>query len=117
MDLKLIHEKAAKQHGLVTRFQALETGISNWQWFRLHEQGLLNHVHPNVSSVFGYEPTWLQKVHAATLSGDGRGIASHKTAAALWNVWKPSESEFIDIIRIGRKKDFSPRGSQIPSSA
>jgi very-short-patch-repair endonuclease len=110
MDLKPLHVKAAKQHGLVTRFQAQETGISKWQWFRLHEQGLLIHVHPNVSSVFGYEPTWLQNVHAATLSGDGQGIASHKTAAALWNVWKPSENEFIDIIRIGRKKTSAQGG-------
>lgn len=110
MDLKRIHDKAARQHGLITRCQALEAGISNWQWLRLHEQGLLIHVHSKVSSVFGYEPTWLQKVHAAALCGDGQGIASHRTAAALWDVWNPAEGDPIDIIRIGRRKTAPREG-------
>ena len=32
MDLKPLHQRAANQHGLITRFQAAELGISKSQW-------------------------------------------------------------------------------------
>jgi len=104
MDLKPLHQRAANQHGLITRFQAAELGISKSQWHRLNNRGLLLPIYPNVSAIFGFPPTRHQSILAAVLSGDGLGIASHRTAAALWGIWTPKEGEPIDIIKLGRKR-------------
>ena len=64
----------------------------------MNHSGQLRSIHPGVSSLFGYEPTRLQAICAATLSVGDRGIASHITAAELWGAWNPNEDGTVHVI-------------------
>ena len=97
-----MQEIAQCQFGLVTRSQALEIGVSARQWTRLNSSGVLVPRHSQVSGLFGFPETREQKIMAATLVLGGRGIASHRSAAELWEVWTPKNREPVDIILQGR---------------
>ncbi|MDA2971756.1 MAG: hypothetical protein O3C62_02770 [Actinomycetota bacterium] len=98
MDLTRLSDIAGQQHGVITRSQFLECRGSPSGWSRMNGSGRLRPIHPGVSSLFGYASTRLQEICAATLSVGDRGIASHVTAAELWNAWTPLEDQSIHVI-------------------
>ena len=98
MDLTQLSDIARAQHGIVTRTQFLECNGSPSTWLRMHNSEQLRRIHPGVSALFGYQPSRLQNICAATLSVGDRGIASHTTAAELWGAWSPSEGESVHVI-------------------
>lgn len=74
---------AAKQLGLVSRRQLLEEcGFSPDRIWRACESGKFDKIHRGVYRVAGVPESWPQRVMGAVLRTSG--IASHRTAAALW---------------------------------
>ncbi|MFN0061829.1 MAG: type IV toxin-antitoxin system AbiEi family antitoxin domain-containing protein [Myxococcaceae bacterium] len=73
---------AERQHGVLTRTQALGAGLGARQVSLRVERGEWAVVYPKVYRVVGAPQTWRQRAMAACLWAGG--MASHTTAAALW---------------------------------
>ncbi|MDQ6909503.1 MAG: hypothetical protein M3Z84_01765 [Actinomycetota bacterium] len=73
---------AARQHSVVTREQSLALEMTLRQLYRRLDDGILASVHQNVYRVVAAPQTWEQSVMAACLASGG--VASHRSAAALW---------------------------------
>lgn len=83
---------AARQHSVVSHSQALECGLSQRQVELRVGRGQLTVVHRGVYRLPGVQPTWQQAAMAACLATGG--VASHRCAAALWELrgcppWAP----------------------------
>ena len=74
--------RAALQHGVVHRRQALDLGLTSRQIERRLEAGLLVPLHTAVYRLVAHHPSSEQAVLAACLATGG--VASHRSAAALW---------------------------------
>jgi very-short-patch-repair endonuclease len=75
---------AAAQHGVVTRTQALRAGFGrNAIQYRL-ATGRWQHLHRNVYAIGGTPASYERAVLAAVLAVGRPGVASHRTAGALW---------------------------------
>ncbi|RPI08588.1 MAG: hypothetical protein EHM63_06045 [Actinobacteria bacterium] len=77
----LVAALADLQHGLVTRKQARECGLTDAQVARRVAQGRWIKVEPHVFRIAGAPVTWQQRVLSVCLATDG--VASHRTAAML----------------------------------
>lgn len=77
---------AAKQHGLVSRAQALEAGVSSSGIDRRLANGSWTQVHPRVYRLHGAPVTEWQQVLAVCLFLGPEAFASHRTAAWLWKL-------------------------------
>ncbi len=75
---------AARQHGLVTLDQALASGLSRAAIDGRLSSGRWQRVRSRVFVVCGAPRTWEQSVLAAVLAAGPDAVASHTTAAALW---------------------------------
>jgi hypothetical protein len=83
---------ARSQHGLITRRQALEAGLSPAQLRVRLQRGYWRPVRTGVYAWAGAPASYEQAVHAAILAVDGFAVASHATAASLWSCWdRPKE--------------------------
>jgi hypothetical protein len=84
MEADVIAAKTASgQHGLITRAQAVEAGLSDAQIRWRARSGRWLRLRPGVFAIAGTPRTWEQRVLAMVLAcGDG-AVASHATAAAL----------------------------------
>jgi hypothetical protein len=79
-------ECAARQHGVISRVQALALGLTRHQVHQRVVAGRWERVLPSVFRLSGTVWDWHQRLQAACLWA-GRGFAlSHKTAAALWGL-------------------------------
>lgn len=88
-------DAATRQHGVITRAQALEFGLSARSIDRLVKAGAWHRAQTATYVVNGAPATWLQAVAAAVLSGAPDAVASHRTAARLWDC--PDISPAIEI--------------------
>lgn len=77
---------AARQHGLFTTAQALDAGFSEWAIRRNMRTGAWNRVRHRVLALGGSPVTWEQSVLAAVLAAGAHAVASHDTAAELWEL-------------------------------
>lgn len=83
--METVFALAKSQHGLVSRTQCLDLGVSGDAIWRLLKRGTLERVLPEVYRIAGVPPSWHQDLLAAALwSGDG--VVSHRAAAALWEL-------------------------------
>lgn len=101
---------AERQHGLLTREQALAAGLSNGSLGRRLASGRLLRLHPSVFRVAGSTQSHEQRLLAACLwSG---GVASHRTAAWLWKLdeTEPSSVEITSPRRVRSQKVKLYRG-------
>ncbi|MCC5953890.1 MAG: type IV toxin-antitoxin system AbiEi family antitoxin domain-containing protein [Acidimicrobiia bacterium] len=73
---------ASRQHGVITRSQALAGGMTRRQIHRRLESDRWRRVQSGVYAVNGAPTTWHQRVMSAVLSIDG-AVASHRCAAVL----------------------------------
>lgn len=89
----------ARQHGVITRQQARECGLSDDQIKRLVRAGHWVPLGHGVFRLAGAPFTWHTKVMAACLGG--RAVASHRTGAVLHG---------LDGVRPGRPEVIIPRG-------
>jgi hypothetical protein len=77
--------RARLQHGLITRAQARQLGISDDAIDWRMKNGVWQRVHRGVLRLPGAPVTWQQKVMAACLAIP-RATASHRAASALWEI-------------------------------
>ena len=86
---------ARSQHGLITRLQALEAGLSSAQIKVRLRRGQWRPLRAGVYAWAGAPASYAQAVHAALLvvaGVAGVAVASHATAASLWGCWdRPNE--------------------------
>lgn len=76
-------EFAASRHGVLTRSQAADNGISHRVLHRLPRDRDLVEPTPGVLVVVGSPPTWRQQLYVATLASDEAGAAGFRSAATL----------------------------------
>ena len=76
----------AAQHGLITRAQAVAAGASTDSIDRRCGRGAWVRVAPAVYRVASAESSWEQDVMLAILSVAVEAVASHQTAAILWQL-------------------------------
>lgn len=94
---KLIAQLAHRQHGVVSRHQLLDLGLSRDAIGRRIRLGRLHRLHPGVYAV-GHdvvppEGRWL----AAVLASEPGAVLSHRTAAALWGLARDDRRRPIDV--------------------
>ncbi|MEX2031239.1 MAG: type IV toxin-antitoxin system AbiEi family antitoxin domain-containing protein [Dehalococcoidia bacterium] len=77
---------AAVQHGIFTLQQAREAGLSPRQIARRLEDGRWTKVHEFAYRFAGAPTTWEGTLLAACWAGGIRAVASHRSAARLWNL-------------------------------
>jgi hypothetical protein len=96
-----IHFIAQKQHGLLTRAQALARGLSDGDIRGRLNTAIWLRVYAGVYRVAGSRVTHEQAVLAASLAAGGRALASHGTAAELHGL--PGGDGQIHITVVGRR--------------
>lgn len=82
----IVAVRAGSQHGLVERSQVLGAGVSPSTLRRWVAAGRLVVVFPGVYRVAGAPVTWEQRLLAAVLAAGDGAMASHRSAARLWQV-------------------------------
>jgi very-short-patch-repair endonuclease len=99
-----VDEVASSQWGLITSDQAISIlGASRKaRWIRA---GQLIPTQPRVYRTVGAPPTWHQQVAAAALSADG--IVSHRSAASLWGLLRPTDVVEVSVAG-SRRPRLSP---------
>jgi hypothetical protein len=106
---------AAGQHGLLSRQQAIEAGMSRHQIANQIATGSWFGAGRGVYGIAGAPATWQQQVMAAVLCS--HGLASHRCAARLWaiegyrravpEIIVPTSSGFVaEGVRVHRSVDF-----------
>src|SRR5438270_5669934 len=101
-DFERVAARGSNQHGLCTKKQLVELGITQNQTEYALTTGLLVRVQPRVYALGGTPETPARAVLASCLSADG--YASHRSAAALWGVPAPPprRPEILVVATIGR---------------
>lgn len=99
---------AGRQHGVVTRRQALEAGLTKSALQGRIRRGRLERMHPGVYCVGGSPRTFEQRVFAAAACGGPGAVVSHASAGHLWQMIEaaPSSSD----IWSPRKRTRPPEG-------
>lgn len=77
---------AAQQHSVFDRRQAVAAGLSPRMIQHRLESGRWVSVSRGVYRLAGVERTWHQRVLAACLAAGAGAVASHRSAAALWEI-------------------------------
>src|SRR5688572_28055774 len=77
---------ARRQHGLVTSAQAEAAGLGKGTHGRRVRTGRWVRVAPGVFALAGTSNTWRQRTMAAVLDAGPGAVASHTTAAALYDL-------------------------------
>jgi very-short-patch-repair endonuclease len=83
---RALAELAAVQHGLVSRAQAHELGVSDSSIRKRCLAGGLRALQPGVYVVGGAPDTWHQRMLGACMAAGGLAVASHRSAARLWGL-------------------------------
>lgn len=76
---------ATRQHGVLSRSQAISCGASRTVIQRRVSTGRWERVHPGVYRLAGVPQSWRQSLTAACLGASG-AVISHRSAAALWAI-------------------------------
>lgn len=97
MDLRIVDPWATRHHGVITKHRAISLGVTASAWYRAIERGQLQVLHPGVARLAGTKPSPLQRIHAAVLAAGPTAVASHRSAAALWNIERPDHDP-VDVI-------------------
>lgn len=87
---------AGRQHGVVTLRQLEEAGLSRSAVAKRAKRGRLHRVHRGVYAVGHEALNWRGRWMAAVLAGGEGAVLSHGSAAALWELLRPSSGP-IDI--------------------
>jgi very-short-patch-repair endonuclease/predicted transcriptional regulator of viral defense system len=97
----LVSALAGRQHGLASRTQLLELGLSRHQIDRRSASGRLERVGHGVYRIGGTPPSWEQRVLVACL--EGPALASHRTAGPLWALERFPEHRVEVSVHRGRR--------------
>lgn len=77
---------ARRQHGAVSRQQALAAGLSSDAIKRRVRSGAWTRLRQGVFVIGGAPPTWEQEVVGCCLAGGDDVLASHRTGARVWGI-------------------------------
>lgn len=105
--MRRIERFATAHHGVVTLAAAQREGVGIDSWYRAHDHGQLERLHPGASRVVGSPRTRLQALTAGVLAAGRDALASHRTAAALWGIPRP-DGDPIDVILPRRERRHRP---------
>jgi very-short-patch-repair endonuclease len=94
---------AAKQHGVLSRAQALELGLADRTIARRVESGRWRAMHPGVYAPQSAPPSWHQRLMAAVLCGGPGAMASHRSSAWLWRLDGLTERPIEISVPAGRR--------------
>src|SRR6478735_4202698 len=89
MDTQLdrtLADRAALQHGVFDRSLAVELGFTKEQRAQRIQRGRWQELHDGVYRMAGAPHTWRGDQLAAVLAAGTRAAASHRGAAAVWDV-------------------------------
>lgn len=86
---QLVASWADRQHGLVTRGQALASGVTRDALEGRIRRGTWRTVHRGVYRLPGSGDTREQRIMAACLAAGGTSVASHRSAGWLWGLIPP----------------------------
>ncbi len=86
MIMDRILEIAGDQHGYITTRQAAEAGIPGVELRKLAKRGRLGHPAHGVYRVAAFPRRTNDQLMEATLWADARGVISHESALALWEL-------------------------------
>ena len=81
-----LNRLAARQHGLLTRAQAQQAGLSARAIDRRIASERWDLIRPGVFAVGGVPCTWEQAILAVCLAGGSGTVVSHETSAQLWGL-------------------------------
>lgn len=87
---------AARQHGVITRQQLLDAGLSLRTIGRRVERGQLHRLHRGIYASGDRELSWQGRWLAAVLACGEGALLSHRSGAALWGFIRP-HGEPIEI--------------------
>jgi hypothetical protein len=91
---RLIAALAGQQHGIVARRQLLDSGVGRNAIDRRLNRRLLHGIHRGVYAVGHTALTADGRWMAAVLAGGPGSVLSHRSAAALWCIWR---SGLVDV--------------------
>lgn len=97
--LAACHRVAARQHGAISRAQALRCGMSRRMIERALEHQLWRTLYPSTYFVGNDEPVWLTKQAGAVLAGGFQCVASHRAAGRLLGL-NGCDSAVVEITSI-----------------
>lgn len=83
--IRLVRERALSQHGLITRKQAIEVGLSSRAVDRRLEFGEWVRIFPGIYRIAGSMSPY-QDLQATCLWVGARAVVSHRSAANLWGL-------------------------------
>jgi very-short-patch-repair endonuclease len=110
-DERRIYQLTATQHGVATRAQLHDIGITDGQIRSGLAKGRLERMHRGAYRVGGTRTTPQQRALGACLAVDGLVAASHRSAAGLWGI----ELEGADLTEISVATSRSARLAPGPS--
>lgn len=93
----------ARQHGLVTRRQLLELGLSDHQVDHALTTGVLHGVRRGVFRLSGAPTTQDQAWLAAVLAAPDGAVLSHETAAVAWGLSEFEARDAVDLLTAGTR--------------
>lgn len=86
MDIIKLEPVARRQHGLITRPQAIAAGCHVRAWYRALASQTIVGVYSGVARLPGAAPTPQQTILAAVLGAGEGAMASHRSATLMWGV-------------------------------
>ena len=93
---------AARQHGVLSRRQAISLGITRRQIDGFLKRGSWIRMLPGVYRAAAAPETWQQPLMAASLWADGKAVICGRSAAALWEFdgyWRMRLLRFVAATR------------------
>lgn len=111
-----VAELAASQYGVVSRTQALASGLTPPAITRRLASGRFIRLHREVYALAGVPVSWRQTLLAAVLWGGPGSAASHRAAARLWKL--DVADDLLEIItprRLDSKKVKAHRHDPLPA--
>ena len=84
--MKRARRAASKSYGLIDRRTALSLGLTDSSAYRRVSKGELDRLAPGVLYTNATPPGWRTRVRGATLAAGPNSLASHRTAAVLYEL-------------------------------
>lgn len=98
---------AGVQHACFSRAQARDAGFSDDAIRYRLRSGRWRQVHPGAFVVGGAPDTWRCRVMAAVLAAGPRAVASHRSAARLWEIDRTGDGRLEVLAPAGRHRSLT----------
>lgn len=103
------------QHGVFTRAQAIDAGMSNGTIGRRVEGGIWERLYLGVYRFSASPPSWRGNLLAACFAWGGGTLASHRSAAAVWGLHASSSDPIELTVPSDRERELPHRVHRVSS--